>query len=64
MLRKIRRDNEWTLDYVCLKAGVDHATLSLVERRLKKPSENVSRRLEKFFKRPVAELLSDPEVAA
>lgn len=58
VLRKIRRDNDWTIDFVSLKTGIDHATYSLVERKLKTPSPRVRERLEKFYKRPIVELLA------
>ena len=65
VLRKLRRDREITIAVLAKKTGVNPSTLSLVERRIMQPSEDVSSRLERFFKRPVAELLADaPEVAA
>lgn len=64
LLRKLRREQELALDALSMRTGINVSTLSRVERRVMKASPDVCKRLEKFFKRPVAELLSDPEVAA
>lgn len=64
LLRKLRRDRELTISYVAMRTGINHATLSLVERRQMVPSATVRRQLEKFFKIPAEQLLADAPEAA
>lgn len=56
LLRKLRRDREWSLDLVSMKTGVNVSTISRAERGLIKPSEDVQARLAKFFKASAADL--------
>lgn len=63
LLRKLRRDREWSLDLTAHKAGINVSTLSRVERGLIPASEDVRRRLERVFKIPADELLRHPEAA-
>lgn len=63
LLRKLRRDKEWSLDLTASKAGINVSTLSRVERGLIPASADVKRRLEKLFKKTADELLSAPEAA-
>ena len=63
LLRKLRRDKEWSLDLTAAKAGINVSTLSRVERGLIPASDDVKRRLERLFKRSAQELLGHPEAA-
>ena len=63
LLRKLRRDREWSLDLTASKAGINVSTLSRVERGLIPASDDVRRRLERVFKKTADELLSSPEAA-
>jgi hypothetical protein len=63
LLRKLRRDREWSLDLTASKAGINVSTLSRVERGLIPASDDVKKKLERVFKRPAGELLSTPEAA-
>jgi len=63
LLRKLRRDREWSLDLTAAKAGINVSTLSRVERGLIPASDDVKRRLERVFKEPADRLLSTPEAA-
>lgn len=63
LLRKLRRDREWSLDFTAHKAGINVSTLSRVERGLIPASNDVKKRLEKVFKRSADELLSEPVAA-
>lgn len=58
LLRKLRRDRELSLDLLHVKTGINVSTLSRVERRLMTPSEDVRKRLEKYFKVPADQLLN------
>lgn len=54
-----------SLDVASLKTKIPVSTLSKVERRTMPASDNVKKKLTKFFKRPADELLADaPETAA
>jgi transcriptional regulator with XRE-family HTH domain len=64
LLRKLRRDREWSLDLTAAKSGINVSTLSRVERSLIPASEDVKKRLERLFKRPADELLNPPAEAA
>lgn len=58
LLRKLRRDLDLTIEALAVRTRINPATLSLVERRRRPASDDVKRKLEKFFKRPADELLS------
>lgn len=59
LLRKLRRDREWSLDFVSLKTGVNVSTISRAERGLIQPSVDATARLAKFFKVAPDALLKD-----
>lgn len=56
-MRKLRREQDLTLEFVARKTGVPVSTISRVERLRMKPSESVEERLVKFFKLPADQLL-------
>ena len=64
LLRKLRRERDLTLDVVASKLQINLSTLSRVERRTLNASPDVRKKLERFFKRPASELLSDAPEAA
>ena len=47
-----------TLDQLAHETGVERATISRVERGTLNPSENVERRLEKFYGESITRLLA------